>query len=358
MRTALRLAAAASALAVVCVVGGTPASGCEEPPPEAELEAEFPEAVSIRVPEIVRKDLVAKAANFCLGLCPDAPRDEIERPLAKYLEAEVWDVEPLASYGPFVRFKGPVEVKLSFPDAMPRRSVFNRSKRLLIPSRKEGEAPSLEWAHRQAEAAFRRLIPDAERRNAFTLDHKREMHRSLYDIQWTASLGPGHRHDYSFLRIEYEVATGRIVAASLRQVVRGLSDSPVVRREEVEEKARKIEKIVHQHERAPKPEEVYLFMLHYMGHRYLCWEYRAPAPPEGEDGITAWDAKTGELVRSNELDAQDKQLYRREWYRNPKYFPYRTVDQIRRRIEEITQKRAAELEGQTKESNKAGPSTP
>jgi len=215
----------------------------------------------------------------------------------------------------------------------------------------------LEWAYNQAEAAFRRLIPDAERRKAFTLDRKREIHNH-YDLRWTAPVAPGHRRDYSYVRTSYEIATGRITSAGLQQVVRGPSDTPVVRREEIDEKARKIEKIVHRHARAPKPEEVYLFMLHYMGHRYLCWEYRAQAPPEGAWGITTWDAKTGELVRSNELDAQDKQLYRRKWYRNPKYFPYRTVDQIRRRLEEITQKRAAELESQTKESNKAGPSTP
>ncbi|MGB2755586.1 MAG: hypothetical protein WBD75_04625 [Phycisphaerae bacterium] len=357
MRTPLRLAAAASALAAMCVLGGTPPGQAAETPAEAEIEHEFPEAVSIRVPEIVRRDLVAKAIDFCLGLCPDTPRGEMEGRLAKYLEAEVWDIEPLASYGPFVRFKGPVEVKLSFPDAMPWQSVLNRSKRLLIPSRKEGEAPSLEWAHRQAEVAFRRLIPDAERRKAFTLDRKRKIHNE-YNIRWTAPVGPGHLHDYSSLHVRYEVATGSITSVWLQQVLRGPSDTPVVRREEIEEKAWKIGKKVRRQRSAPKPEEVYLFMLHYMGHRYLCWEYRAPAKPEGAWGITTWDAKTGELVRSNELDAQGEQLYRRKWYRNPKYFPYQTVDQIRRRLEEITQERASELESQRKESNKAGPSTP
>jgi len=347
MRMPWRLAVAASALAALCVVGGTPSGKAAKAPAEAKEEAEFPEAVSIRVPEIVRRDLVAKAIDFCLGLCPDTPRGEIERPLAKYLEAEVWDIEHyednIGFVGPRVRFKGPVQVKLSFPDAVPMQNVFNYSKHLLMPSRKEGEEPSLEWAHRQAEAVLRRLIPDAERRKAFTLDRKREIH-SQYNIHWSAPVGPGHLRDYSYVTTSYKVATGRITSAGLRQVVRGPSDTPVVRREEIEEKARNIKKIVHQHERAPKPEEVYLYVWYYMGHAYLCWEYRAPAPPAGMWGITAWDAKTGELMCSNELDDQGEQLYRRKWYRNPKYFPYQTVDQVRRRLEEITQKRAAELE--------------
>ncbi len=81
-----------------------------------------------------------------------------------------------------------------------------------------------------------------------------------------------------------------------------------------------------------------------------------PAKPEGGDEVTCWDAFSGELVWSDAFDPDGTNLAggnRR--YTNPKYYPYRTKEQVVARLEDLAQKRAAALEAERSKTGDVDP---
>ena len=205
----------------------------------------------------------------------------------------------------------------------------------------EEEKLNMQQASEKARQAFQRVLPDAEQRRAFRLAGEREVESvRSYCFSWHSPVAEEHM-DYSSVTVDIGTDNGFIKRCSVKYRKRPPMDKPIISREKIEEKVRKFYGQVN-------PAYLKLFVSYTTGHHFLWWRYVVPAPPEGGDEITCWDAFSGELVWSDAFDPDGTNLVggnRR--YTNPKYFaPHRTKEQVVARLEDLAQHRAAALEAE------------
>ena len=311
--------------------------------PEQPLEEpkRLPRTVEVRIPKIVREDLVASAVEFCHRVHPETPKEWFRERFAPYLVKESWEVIQHAGGGGWtgaltkISTEGPTTVTLSFPDGQRWRwvSTFTGG----LPGMEE-EKLNMQQASEKARQAFRRVLPDAEQRRAFRLAAEREVESvRSYCFRWHSPVAEEHM-DYSSVGVEIGTDNGFIKCCWVTYRERPAMDKPIISREKIEEKVRKLYGQVN-------AAYLKLFVSYTTGHHFLWWRHETPAPPEGGPEITCWDAFSGELVWSDTFDADGTRLGRNRRYTNPKYFsPHRTKEQVVARLEDLAQQRAAALE--------------
>ena len=339
-------------LLVVALTLGTAQEARPEAPQQPLEEPErLPSTVEVRIPKIVREDLVASAVEFCHSVHPETPKQWFRERFAPYALKETWDVKHNAGGSgragtlTEIVIEGPTIVYLSFPDGQRWRLVTASPGRL--PGAKEGKL-NMQEAAEKARQAFQRVLPDAEQRRGFHLAREVESVRS-YCFRWQSPVAEEHM-DYSSVRVDIGTDNGFIKRCSVKYRKRPPMDKPIIGREKIEEKVRKF---------YGKVNAAYLklFVSYTTGHHFLWWRYVVPAPPEGGDEITCWDAFSGELVWSDAFDPDGTNLVggnRR--YKNPKYFsPHRTKEQVVARLEHLAQQRAAALEAERSETGHVDP---
>jgi len=91
--------------------------------------ARLPREVPVKVPKIVREDLVDQAVQFCGSVFREASREQLAKKWGPYLDRESWEIIHNARsryglYGSIVVFGREPKVSLSFPSGHPRKGAL------------------------------------------------------------------------------------------------------------------------------------------------------------------------------------------------------------------------------------------
>jgi len=290
--------------------------------------------VSVKVPKIVRENIVHEAVEFCHAVYPEVPEQWFLEQFAKYLGQQEWEMNNTPS-GSRVKLEAIVSLYLSFPEASQWRWVRCFDPEALPNSHQQ--QLSLDAAYKKAEGVLVRIIPDDRSRKSYQLHRKADY--GEYLIYWHSRPVVGFREANS-VGIHIQPDNGGIGMGSHTIHIPDVLKQKVVPRKRIEHFGL---------EGWPyfKPQDLNLLLVRYLGHEYLCWEYLRRDPPKIQY-YTWWDATTGEVVHSNQIDKEGNPISRDKEYWNPKYYPYRTKEEVVKRLEELALQRAKELEEQKK----------
>jgi len=304
---------------------------------EAEAAGGLPREVPVRVPKIVREDLVGQAIGFCQKVYGEAWGESLQEEWKVHVEKGVWPVVHNARsttglYGSVAELGGDLaRANVSFPSGHPLKTVLWERPGRPEPG-KEYKRISLAEAAGKA-ARIMNLVAPARRRDAYRLEQKKEV-PGYYRFHWTSPMPGGG--EPGFIRVEIHPLTGVAFRCKLADREPAASGELSRTRKEIEEKVEKVFGAV-------KPECLKLTASYVLGRHRCCWQYELPPKPMGGPLTTNWDAVTGELVSSNVIDGEGNRIHEDQFYGNPKYYP-QTKEEVIKRLEEAALARARELE--------------
>lgn len=336
---------AAIGIVLSCAVWGqTVHSQASAPPANPSDNLEY--SVPVRVPPEVRNDIVNTAVRFYAAAFPETPRATFEQAFAPCRAKEEWQVRPKRGTLPAITLGSPLgEIMLSFPE--PGMWMLLQASPETVRLTEQGLTE--QQAASKAEAVFRRLIPDrAERETLERRDSSRP--GACYWLSRCSTINPDFRNTRSVM-VAVSRRTGDVVVCHL-----DWEPAPVLKPGLIDKKALLDETIAIYYRASESRYK--LLLMHDFERDIICWEYGVIYADDRDDTVrdtTCWDAYTGEMVSSSQVDSKvvaarmvrpDGSRQSEGCYWNEKYFPRMTEKEVIARLEAMAQARAEKLKAE------------